>query len=1324
MPLVYKGYVKKNSKEYDVTCILDRDVKVNLYVSESEIFTDTIKDLLSTNIMQLGSVGEKPPNLVTSYISYMEKDMSSKEFKRRTLVHGELEFVHVLLEHSFHSFSEIEVIDNFKQPTVDGVEEIITYRKETNAYKVDQTDVINNGIRTSFTVLVSTREGDSIEISLASAGKGSVKKTGGVEYKETVFEIGDVRDSAIHSQVRSIQFLKSMKDLKWIEELIESNHIRVVDTEEGVRDMVEEIRNDSKISGEKKVYYDTESTGLNVMDLPPDHPKKTMMAAHVVSWVKERREDGYPINVVSCVIPVGMKFTKNVDEIVCKDLLRPILVDGEFAIVAHNAPYEVQINYRYSEIEGGYSYNKYYRWLSSLTKVSKSEVPILEDRILALEKEKEEVNQSQVPNIIKKGKLSKIENEINEIKSKLDVQAEIERVKALPKGQKPYLSDIKGEDIYKVNIKYDTLILSRMANNGANTADGIPFMQHNLEFLTKNYLGYEQLSLDDIYGNRESSKFKIYDFSLLPEEFLKYYAGPDGWTLPYVEWHLERAVYNHMIELGYGHNEAYAANVELLSLYYNVDVPFAIHQAIYAGFKGIGIDKEKLDLERIELEAKRNAVEQFLIDITGEEDVSWTSAKQVGSLVFYKYKYPIKYRTPKDNLPSFNKATRKLHINQSKDKYDSEYEEVKPIPIMEKDLTIKSTWGDEEEEVVLLKKDIINNLKCPLSYIYQEFISYDKDLTSFIKMIYEKSFEIDGQSIFFPHYVSTSTDTGRAASGIMIMKANKKGLFRARKGHALIGGDLDQAELRLIATMAGDLEEINRFKYPRYDPHTKTAADVNNIKEYEVEKEQRDVAKVINFGIAYGMEAKAAATNIYPNLVPLPQNLIAKTAMVIKNYHRTYVERSHWLGQVKKLSVKLGYSKTPMGRYKFFPETRGQDLELWEMGRVARQGGNVPVQGCCADYIKQRIVKVFEVIEKAKVTRFFTQPLFVHDEFFCELDLNAIKNASNKVYTTEDIKNEQQFNILWLYELMYRTFTETPLGIKGLIDEAPMTMGIGLGETWKSAKSDLYGCPQELQVKLVNMYRNNEVSDELFKEICEDPIQTMLNQIRTWWAEQIKTELDKLFGSHIKFPSKLNEHFTDLFLTRNLKDIFPISPKELEQFGLESSDYFTGQCIKALKYLNNEEINIVEIHNSDKDTLDNITYIEDYLASKEEMTSYDREEIEEAFASVFKEASLMVYNRYMAFEETKSYELNIAYLNKRYVVELEKLLQELDKKGVYGVDIVYRVDGTLNPSKIIPTTYKIPLDTETLLRIKDIYDRCVEERKSIEKGMLERMKLG
>ena len=800
-----------------------------------------------------------------------------------------------------------------------------------------------------------------------------------------------------------------------------------------------------------------------------------------------------------------------------------------------------------------------------------------------------------------------------------------------------------------------------------------------------------------------------------------------------------------MLSLGIDENMAIASNIELLNLYYKVDTPFALHMAEFANYKGIAIDKDKLDRDKYEQEEAVDLLIGLLEELTGEEDIKWSSTKQVAPLIFTKYRYPVKFWTD-TNEASYNKRTRKFHTNQKKDDYEIEYENVVDIPEMKEDLfIIRTNEKGEEEKVTILSKDVVNNLKCPLSYIYQAYMDRFKDLTSFTKMIYERIHLVDGEWIYYPSYISTSTDTGRASGGTMIMKASKKSTFKAREGYVLLGGDLDQAELRLIATMSQDLDDIKDFKNPRYDPHIKTWAQVSGVSQSEVSKDQRNAAKVINFGYFYGMQDKSCAENIYRDMVPVPEPLVMKVRIMLKEFARANKIKVSWLNNLRESVKRIGFSKTPMGRYKFFPEIKKESLEPWELARVGRQGGNVPIQGLCADFIKDRLVKVFDVIKDCRVSRFFTQPLFIHDEFHSEVAKKAFIDAKNEIYTNERVKYEQQFNLFWLYNLIYSTFTEKPLGFSYLKDEAPMTLGIGMGANWEQSKSDLHGLPQELQRIVVNKYRDNQIDDELFENIRKDPIQALLHKIRTWWAEQVVYEIEKV-ATLDAIPRDITGKI-DLFIKGGIKDVFPVKIKELKSLGVIDFDppagadektleemgagkdlLSLGQVMKAIKYLKGEEVNLFEVLVSDKiDIQEDGELVDDYveadiidleyfrkMKNKIDETAKDYED----YDYVFRESSLLEFGKIMIHENNKILELNIDGLMTETVKELEQLISVNHYEGNgYNVVIIAQRPSEVTPYKVIKTTYRVNPNENLLLKIKAVYKKDRERELEFYKNL-------
>jgi DNA polymerase-1 len=193
--------------------------------------------------------------------------------------------------------------------------------------------------------------------------------------------------------------------------------------------------------------------------------------------------------------------------------------------------------------------------------------------------------------------------------------------------------------------------------------------------------------------------------------------------------------------------------------------------------------------------------------------------------------------------------------------------------------------------------------------------------------------------------------------------------FVAREGNVLVSADYSQFELRLAAYLAGDEELIEMFNNG-LDVHTLTAAQVYNREPDEVSKQMRRDAKVINFGVLYGMS---------------PHGLSAATGMdfvAAKKFIDKYFElRKPLLDYINNLKDKAhseGYVETLFGRRRPTPDVKSSNY-------IVRQGAeraaiNMPIQGTEADLMKMAMVKVDVALANTSAR----QLLQIHDSILVE----------------------------------------------------------------------------------------------------------------------------------------------------------------------------------------------------------------------------------------------------------------------------------------------------------------------------------------------------
>ncbi len=231
------------------------------------------------------------------------------------------------------------------------------------------------------------------------------------------------------------------------------------------------------------------------------------------------------------------------------------------------------------------------------------------------------------------------------------------------------------------------------------------------------------------------------------------------------------------------------------------------------------------------------------------------------------------------------------------------------------------------------------------------------------------------------HYAQAVAVTGRLASNdpnlqnIPIRTPEGRRIreaFIAAPGHVVVSADYSQIELRIMAHLSGD-EALLRAFTDGLDVHRATAAEVFGVDVAQVSSEQRRYAKVINFGLIYGMSAFGLARNLG----------IDNTAA--RNYIERYFDRypgvKRYMDETKLLAKSKGYVETVFGRRLYLPEINSPNGP--RRSGAERAAINAPMQGTAADLIKKAMVAVQDALDTEKrATRMIMQ---VHDELVLEV---------------------------------------------------------------------------------------------------------------------------------------------------------------------------------------------------------------------------------------------------------------------------------------------------------------------------------------------------
>ncbi|WP_193214706.1 DNA polymerase I [Luteolibacter marinus] len=207
----------------------------------------------------------------------------------------------------------------------------------------------------------------------------------------------------------------------------------------------------------------------------------------------------------------------------------------------------------------------------------------------------------------------------------------------------------------------------------------------------------------------------------------------------------------------------------------------------------------------------------------------------------------------------------------------------------------------------------------------------------------------------------------RSKLGRQIRKA-----FVPRDGFTLLSADYSQIELRVMAALAGDASMIEAFRENR-DIHTATAAKVWGVAESEVTREQRSGAKMVNFGIIYGISAFGLSQRL-----GIPRG---EAAEIIDNYFAQYPAIKEFMDRTIAAARESGHVETLTGRRRYFPDLTSGNQAI--RGNAERAAINTPIQGSAADMIKLAMIRIDALLrEKPYRSRMLLQ---VHDELVFDL---------------------------------------------------------------------------------------------------------------------------------------------------------------------------------------------------------------------------------------------------------------------------------------------------------------------------------------------------
>ena len=266
-------------------------------------------------------------------------------------------------------------------------------------------------------------------------------------------------------------------------------------------------------------------------------------------------------------------------------------------------------------------------------------------------------------------------------------------------------------------------------------------------------------------------------------------------------------------------------------------------------------------------------------------------------------------------------------------------------------------------------------------------------------------------------FLQTGTTTGRMSSqnpnlqNIPVrteLGRNIRKAFVAAKGFKLVALDYSQIELRVAAFLSRDEKLIENFKNGG-DIHTKVASEIFDVPIDMVNDEMRREAKVINFGIQYGMGVGALAQNLKTNRVEAQKYL--------NEYFKIFSGLAHYIREIKLDAVKNGYTQTFFGRRRYFEGINSSIPYIKAMAE--RMAINAPIQGTQSDIIKIAMSRIDRYLVENNLENEAFLLLQAHDELIYEIKDDKIEDISKNIKNIMEsvIKPEEIYGIKLLTDV-------------------------------------------------------------------------------------------------------------------------------------------------------------------------------------------------------------------------------------------------------------------------------------------------------------------
>ena len=399
----------------------------------------------------------------------------------------------------------------------------------------------------------------------------------------------------------------------------------------------------------------------------------------------------------------------------------------------------------------------------------------------------------------------------------------------------------------------------------------------------------------------------------------------------------------------------------LIDLFYDLEMPLS-NVLMQMEYSGVKLDEKLIYEIKVQFQENLNQLESYIFDFC-KKTFNLASPKQLGEILF-------------DDL--------KIESNPKKTK------------------TGQYSTSEETLSKLSKKHEIVTKIL--------DWRSLQKLMSTYINALPEQV-DIKTKKIH-SIFNQTNTSTGRLSSNnpnlqnIPIRTNNgkliRKAFTSSDNNSVLISADYSQIELRVIASMSGDENMINAFNNNE-DIHASTAAKVFNIEIGKVTKEQRSHAKIVNFGIIYGVSAFGLSNQTNLNR--------SESKLIIDNYYNSYPALKEFMTNQINFARENGFVQTILGRKRFLNDINSRNGMV--RSSAERNAINTPVQGSAADIIKLSMIKINEELKKHSLKSKLI--LQVHDELVFDVPQEEVDLI--KKIIIENMENAYKLKVPLIVDL-------------------------------------------------------------------------------------------------------------------------------------------------------------------------------------------------------------------------------------------------------------------------------------------------------------------